>query len=106
MSVCLDYQAVNYRVKKPVAVSFRFQILSALFLLAVLALKVWLRIESTNSGYTLAKAKQLTVDLDMQRRELELHLSVLERADNLTSRAKKDLGLGVLDPKQAKKIFY
>lgn len=106
MSVCLDYQAVKYKVKKPIVVSFRMQFFAALFLLAVLVLKVWIRIENTNLGYVLAKEKQNTVDFDMQRRELELQLSVLERTDNLTHRAKKQLGLAALNPAQAKKIFY
>jgi hypothetical protein len=106
MSVCLDYQAVKYKVKKPLAVSFRMQFCAALFLLSVLVLKVWVRIENTNYGYILAKEKQVTVDLDMQRRELELQLSVLERTDNLTHRARKQLGLVSLNPAQAKKIYY
>ena len=106
MSVCLDYQAVKYKVKKPVSVSFRTQFFAAAFLLAVLVLKVWVRIEGTNLGYVLAKEKQITVDLDMQRRELDLQLSVLERTDNLSRRAKQLLGLRSFNPAQAKKIFY
>lgn len=106
MSVCLDYQAVRYKVKNPVKVSFKTQLFAALFLLAVLVFKVWLRIETTNQGYILAKEKQETVSLDMQRRELELQLSVLERADNLRARARKTLGLASLNPAQAVKIIY
>ena len=105
MSVCLDYQAVNYRIKKPLAVSFRFQLIAALLLLSVLVFRVWLRIESTNLGYILAKEKQTTVALDMQRRELELQLSVLERSDNLAKRANTKLGLTMLNPNQARKIY-
>jgi len=106
MSVCLDYQAVKYKVKKPISVSFRLQFSAAFFLLAVLVLKVWVRIENTNYGYVLAKEKQVTVDLDMQRRELELQLSVMERTDNLTQKAKKQLGLVSLNPAQARKVYY
>lgn len=106
MSVCLDYQAVGYKLKKPIVVSFRFQLFAAVFLLSVLILRVWLRIESTNLGYILAAERQKTVELDMQRRELELHLSVMERADNLSKKAALVLGLKALNPNQARKISY
>lgn len=104
MSVCLDYQAVYKR--KVFALSFRAQLLSALFLLLVLAFKVWVRIECTNLGYVVAKEKQETMDLDMERRELELRLSVLNRADTLAKKAHSKLGLMPLDPKQARKMIY
>ena len=106
MSVCLDYQTVKYRTKKPIVISFRMQLCAAVLLLSVLVLKVWIRIEKTSLGYTLAKEKQITINLDMEKRELGLQLSVLERADNLSRRAKNELGLVDLNPQQAKKIIY
>ena len=71
-----------------------------------LAFKVWVRIECTSLGYVLAKEKQSTVALDMQRRELDLQLSVLKRADTLSKKAHTKLGLVALNPKQARKIIY
>jgi hypothetical protein len=105
MSVCLDYQSVYYR-RDTIKVSNRYQILAASFLLLVLAFKVWVRIECTNLGYVIAKEKQTTLALDMQRRELDLQLSVLKRTDNLSKKAKTVLGLVALDPRQARKINY
>ena len=103
MSVCLDYQKV-YHKRRSLAVSVRAQIIAALVLLVCLAFKVWLRIECTSLGYQIAKERQVTMNLDMQRRELELQLSVLKRADNLAVKATKELSLRPLDPKQAKRI--
>jgi len=105
MSVCLDYQSV-YQRRGAVRVSVRSQVIAALFLLVVLAFKVWVRIECTNLGYVVAKEKQLTMNLDMERRELELQLSVLKRADTLAKKAHSKLGLVALDSRQAKKFTY
>lgn len=103
MAVCLEYQAV-YSRKANVAVSVRAQLIAAVLLLAALSSKVWIKIESTDIGYRLAKERQVTIDLDMQRRELELARSVLMRPDNLTKVAKTRLGLGLLRPEQARRI--
>lgn len=103
MAVCLDYQSVYCR-KSNVAISVRTQLLAAVFLLLALSSKVWIKIESTDIGYRLAKERQMTIDLDMQRRELELARSVLLRPDNLTKMTKARLGLGFLRSEQARKI--
>ena len=103
MAVCLDYQTIYYR-RQPAFISVRWQILACLLLLTALAGKVWIRIESTDYGYRLAKERQRTVALDMERRELELQLSVLLRPDNLAAQAKKRLGLVALNPKQTWKV--
>lgn len=104
MAVCLEYQAVYYKRRE--AVSFRLQVVATVLLLAALAVKVWIKIESTDLGYQVARERQKTVALDMERRELELQVSVLSRADSLRSMAQKRLGLGPLNPKQARKIVY
>ncbi|MCO6430905.1 MAG: hypothetical protein J5J00_08590 [Deltaproteobacteria bacterium] len=104
MSVCLDYQKV-YSKRRSLVVSVRVQIIAALVLLVCLAFKVWLRIECTSLGYQIAKERQLTMDLDMQRRELELQISVVKRADNLADKAAVQLGLRPLDPRQARRII-
>lgn len=103
MSVCLDYQTV-YTKRRSLAVSVRVQVVAALVLMVALAFKVWMRIECTNLGYQIAKERQLTMQLDMERRELELQLSVLKRTDRLALKASRELGLQPLDPRQARRI--
>jgi hypothetical protein len=105
MAVCLEYQAVYYS-KRESLVSMRTQIIAALLLLAALCCKVWIKVESTNLGYDLAKERQKTIAMDMERRELELQLSVLLRADTLGRLAHTRLGLDPLNVKQARKIQY
>ena len=105
MSVCVDYQAV-YQKRRPIVVSVRTQLFAAVVLLLALAFKVWLRIEATNVGYLIGKEKQVTIALDMERRELELQLSVLKRGDTLSRKAQVQLGLFPLKPRQARKIHY
>jgi len=105
MAVCLEYQAV-YCSRKDHAVSLRTQIAAALFLLIVLCSKVWVKVESVDLGYQLARERNTAVALDMERRELELQLSVLLRADNLAHRAAARLGLQPLNGRQAVKIRY
>jgi hypothetical protein len=105
MAVCLEYQAV-YSRRRAGAVSMRAQVLAAFLLLAALGCKVWLKVEATDLGYRLAKERERTVALDMERRELDLQRSVLLRADNLGRMAHERLGLGALNSKQAIKIRY
>jgi hypothetical protein len=105
MAVCLNYQAVYYR-KDSLLISSAVQIGAAILLLAALITRVWLSIETTEIGYRLARERQKTVEMDMERRELELQLSVQLRPDNLTERAGKRLGLKPLNPEQARKIVF
>lgn len=103
MAVCLDYQAVYCR-KTNFMISVRVQLFAALLLLCALSAKVWIKIESTDLGYRLAKERQITIELDMERRELELARSVLLRPDNLTRVSKQRLGLDLLNPEQARRM--
>lgn len=103
MGVALDYQTV-YRCRQRTIVSVKAQLLAAVLLVAALAFKVWIKIEKTDLGYQLAKVQQRTVELDMQRRELELERSVLLRPDNLARAAAQELGLKPLKPSQARRI--
>ena len=105
MAVCLDYQHV-YTHRTAVVISGRFQAITVILLVAALAGKVWLSNRSTAVGYQLAREQSRTVALDMQRRELELELSVLMRPDTLTRAARKSLGLLPLNPAQARKMSY
>ena len=105
MAVCLEYQSV-YCSSRERASSLKGQIICATLLLLALLSKVWIKVESTDIGYQVARERQRTISLDMERRELELQLSVLLRADNLTTAAQKRLGLGTLNPRQARRIQY
>jgi hypothetical protein len=105
MAICLEYQAVYYdqaRIRR----AWWATLCASLLLLFMLGLKVWIKIESTSVGYDLAAQRARAVQIDMQRRELELQLSVLMRSDELGRRAHERLGLGALDSKQARKIVY
>ena len=105
MSVSLDYQLV-YNRRGSVVVSVHWQIAAIILLIISLGLRIWLKIENTDLGYELARERQATVSLDMERRELDLQLSVLLRPDSLQREATTRLGLGLLKPGQAKKISY
>jgi hypothetical protein len=88
MAVCLQYQSV-YVKREAAVVSLRVQVAAAVALLLVLGARVWMKLEATDVGYQLASARSKTVELDMQRRELELQRSVLLRPDSLTISAQK-----------------
>ena len=105
MSVSLDYQLV-YNRKRSVVVPIQWQIAAVLLLLLSLGLRIWVKIENTDAGYELARERQAAVSLDMERRELELQLSVLLRPDALAKEAEKRLGLEMLKPGQARKIRF
>ena len=92
MAICLDYQAV-YTDRRQFRVSLRIQVLAAVVLLLVLAAKVWVRVQITDMGYQLANVRERTVELDMERRELELQRSILLRPYALRAAASKRLGL-------------
>ena len=58
-------------------------------------LRVWIKLEKTDLGYRLARERNYTVKLDMERRELEMKLSVAKRPDVLKARAAQ---LGLHEP--------
>lgn len=105
MSISLDYQLV-YNRKRSVVVPIYWQITAVFLLLVSLSLRIWVKIENTDAGYELARERQATVTLDMERRELELQLSVLKRPDALAREAQKRLGLELLKPGQARKVSF
>lgn len=103
MAVCLEYQSV-YLDRRRLALTLRMQFVAALILLGALAFKIWVKIEATNLGYDLAAERKATVEYDLERRELELQLSVLTRSDSLAKKAREKLGLLELNPMQARRI--
>lgn len=105
MTVCLQYQSVYVR-RDDAAVSKKLHLVVAVCLLCVLAARVWVKLESTDVGYQLASERQKTVALDMERRELELQVSVLKRPDALARAARVQAGLGDHRPSQTIKISY
>ncbi len=105
MAICLDYQSV-YTKRHQARWALRLQVGAALLLLVSLTVRVWLKLESTDVGYQLAKQRQKAVELDMQRRELELHQSVLLREDTLLKLASERLGLQPLARSQRIRVTY
>lgn len=105
MAVYLDYQAV-YCDRRTITISTRVQVLLLLLVFSIFAVKVWLQLEATRLGYLLSKERQLTVQMDMERRELELHKSVLLRPENLAVQAKGKLGLSHWDSSKVLRVVY
>jgi len=105
MAVCLQYQSV-YVKRESTRVSGKVQLVGAVVLLALLGVKVWAKLEATDLGYGLARERQKTVALDMERRELELQRSVLMRPDSLSRTAREKVGLDENSLGQTLKITY
>lgn len=105
MAVCLQYQLV-YVKRDATVVSAKLQFVAAAVLLAVLGVRVWSKLEATDVGYQLARERQRTVTLDMERRELELQLSVLQRPDSLAKSARERVGLSEHAAGQTIKVKY
>jgi hypothetical protein len=105
MAVCLQYQSV-YVKRETVIFSLRVQVITALVLLVVLAARVWVKLEATDVGYQLARERSKTIELDMQRRELELQRSVLLRPDSLKASARKMGQLEEHNPESTIRIVY
>jgi len=78
---------------KRIHISLKVQALAAFLFAAALGAKVWVRLEMTDLGYNLAEERKATVQLDMNRREAELKLSILHRRDHLLKMANDRLGL-------------
>ena len=103
----LNYQLVfEKKEKKTAAFSVHAQIACAIVLLVALSARVWMRVKATDLGYELAKERELTVSLDMERRELELQRSLLIRPDALKEQAEKRLALHPLVSHEAMVIRY
>lgn len=105
MAVCLQYQSV-YVKREAMRVSGKLQLVGAVVLLALLGMKVWAKLEATDLGYSLARERQKTVALDMERRELELQRSVLMRPDTLSKTARDKVGLAEHSLEQTVKVVY
>lgn len=103
MAMCLDYQMV-YAPRKKIVQYLRLQMIAAFTLLCVLVGKVWIKIEQTEIGYELGKVHNQWLSLDMERRELELQLSVMMRHDSLARTARTRLGLEPFNQKQVWKL--
>lgn len=104
MAVSLDYQPLAYN--RSIVIRPKTQMIFVVFLALALMLKVFISNSVTQLGYRLSEVKKERIELDLQRRELELQLSVLLRPDQLAQRAKQKLGLTGLDPSQARRIRY
>jgi hypothetical protein len=105
MAVCLQYQSV-YVKREAAVVSLRVQIAAAVLLLAVLGARVWMKLEATDLGYQLARERSRMVELDMERRELELQRSILLRPDSLSAAARKMAALDDSGVEQSFRVVY
>ena len=105
MAVCLQYQSVYVR-REARTISAKAQVVAAVAILGVLGARVWAKLEATDLGYQLAQARQQTVELDMERRELELQRSVLMRPDSLAKSAREMVQLSDHSPGQTIKVTY
>jgi hypothetical protein len=105
MAVCLQYQSV-YVKREAAVVSLRVQVVAAIALLLVLGARVWVKLEATDVGYQLARERSRTIELDMQRRELELQRSVLLRPDSLSAAARQMARLDEHSAERTLRITY
>jgi hypothetical protein len=105
MTVCLQYQSV-YVKKEVKTTSTRMQLLAAVVLLGVFAVRVWAKLEATDIGYQVARERQQMVKLDMERRELELQRSLLLRPDSLSRAARERVGLSEHNLEQTITVSY
>jgi hypothetical protein len=103
MAACLDYQSV-YCQRQSAVVRWSLTLFAAVVLLLALSFRVWTKLEATQIGYDLARQRQEAVRYDMERRELELQLSLLKRPDRLSEQAARQLGLQSWNPQQVKKL--
>jgi cell division protein FtsL len=78
----------------------RVQVAGAFLILASLGVKVWLRLETTDLGYRLAKARQEMVELDQEKRRLNFELTEGLSSSRLKEIAEKRLGLQVTETKR------
>jgi cell division protein FtsL len=85
-------------------VRIHLELLAAIILFAVLVFRIWIKIETTDLGYALASHRKEAIELDMQRRELELALSILQKGETIQSRASKDLGMVPMESRQARRM--
>ena len=103
MAICLQQQSLYLR-RRGVVIPVSVQFLVALLLLVTLAVKVWVKVETTLIGYELATEREVAINLDLQRRELELQRSVLLRPDNLRAMVETRLDLIPLAEAQTVKM--
>lgn len=99
MAVCVGYQNIYYPRVSTYS-TLKLQIILAAVLLALLGGKVWVKLSCTDLGYELARERDRTMRLDMERRELELQRSVIMRPDLLAKRAQSTLGLRMANNNQ------
>lgn len=104
MAACLQNQAV-YCVPRSREGHGYFLLSACVLLFLALSLKVAVRVSSTDLSYRLARETQLAIDYDIERRDLELQLTVLKRPDTLQRMAEQRLGMRPFNPDQARYIL-
>ena len=66
---------------------------SALILVGVALLHVWLRLQVVHMGYVLSTTSKLQHQLEQENRELKVELATLTSPDRLEAMARRRLGL-------------
>ena len=90
MSVYVGQLAIQKEQTKQEVTNISLFLLAGICLVAAMGFRVWVKIATIDQGYQLAALRTEAVELDMQRRELELQLSVVTRPDTLSVLAKNE----------------
>ena len=83
-------QRASWRQRRQYVVVFA---VSALCLVGVTLLHVWLRLQVVHMGYVLSTTSKLQNQLEQENRELKVELASLTSPDRLEAMARKRLGL-------------
>lgn len=105
MGYSLDYQSV-YRCRQVAVSNWLCSVITGLLLFVALSLKVGVSLKTTKMGYALAKEQNRTIELDMERRALELQRAVISNKMLLARRAQEELGLVPFSPQRIVKLTY
>lgn len=68
-------------------------VLLVLFLVGVVLLHVWLRLQVVHMGYVLSTTSKLQSQLEQENRELKVELATLTSPDRLEAMSRRRLGL-------------
>ncbi len=73
-------------------------------LFLVLAVQLWLRVESISKGYEVEELRRVALRNDTELRELRLEYALLVRPGELAERARIKLGMTDLAPQRVRKL--
>ncbi|HMO02688.1 MAG TPA: hypothetical protein PKD37_07250 [Oligoflexia bacterium] len=102
MSISLSNQLIIAR-RLPKALPLSLQLALCLVFLISLALRVWIKVETTHLGYQIAESRQLAAELTAAIAEYQMQISVLKSRSRILG-AVADLGLKSANSKQIRKV--